>query len=56
MLDTQLFADAVLAVVNKDPLSYTGRALLDTEVLREDGVTDLSRYEPSEEVKAIRYG
>lgn len=56
MLDSELFADAALAIVAKDPRSYTGRALLDTEVLREDGVTDFSRYEPSEEVKATRYG
>ncbi len=55
MLDAQLFADAALAIVTRDPRSYTGRALLDTEVLREVGVTDFSRYEPSDEVKAIRY-
>ena len=55
MLDTQLFADAALAIVTKDPRSYTGKVLADTEVLKEEGVTDLSRYEPSEEIKAIRY-
>jgi hypothetical protein len=56
MMDMQLFADAALAIVANDPRGYTGRALYDTEVLREDGVTDFSSYEPSEEIKATRYG
>jgi citronellol/citronellal dehydrogenase len=55
MLDTQLFADAALAMVLKDPRSYSGRTLLDTEVLKEEGVADFSQYEPSDEVKAIRF-
>ncbi len=55
MLDTQIFADAALAIVTKDPRSYSGRTLLDTEVLREEGVTDFSRYEPSEEARATRF-
>lgn len=55
MLDTQIFADAALAMVSKDTHSYTGRALLDTEVLREEGITDFSPYQPSEEVKAMKF-
>ncbi len=55
MLTTQIFADAALAIVSKPPADFTGRAVLDIEVLREEGVTDLSRYEPSDEVKALRY-
>ena len=55
MLDTQIFADAALAIVSKDPRGYSGRTLLDAEVLREDGITDFSLYEPSEDIKAIRY-
>jgi len=55
MLDTSLFADAALAMVTKDPQSYTGKTLSDIEALKEDGIVDLSCYEPSEEVKATRY-
>ena len=54
MLDTQIFADAALAIVTKDPRTNTGRALLDKEVLQEEGITDFSGYEPSEEVKATK--
>ena len=56
MLDPQLFADAALAIVKRDPNSYTGRTLLDTEVLYEEGLVDLSRYEPSETIKGIKFG
>ncbi len=47
-LSPQLFADAALAIVTKDPKEYTGRTLLDTEALREAGVTDLGRYRVEE--------
>ena len=56
MLDPQVFADAALAIVKRDPNSYTGRTLLDTEVLYEEGLVDLSRYEPSETIKGIKFG
>ena len=55
MLDTALFADAALAIVTKDPQGYTGKTLSDIEALRDDGIVDLSCYEPSEEIKATRY-
>ena len=55
MLDAQLFADAALAIVTKDPTSYTGRTLLDTEVLYEEGLSDLSRYQPSDAIKATKF-
>jgi hypothetical protein len=37
-------ADAALAIVRRDPRTCTGRLLTDVEVLREEGVTDLSGY------------
>ena len=40
----QLFADAALSIVTKDPRTSTGRTVLDTEVLRDDGVTNVSKY------------
>jgi citronellol/citronellal dehydrogenase len=39
-----ILADSTLAIVTGEPLKRTGRALLDEEVLREEGVTDFSRY------------
>ncbi|MBI4329605.1 MAG: SDR family NAD(P)-dependent oxidoreductase [Chloroflexi bacterium] len=45
----QLFADAALAIVTKDPRTYTGRTVTDEEVLREEGVSDFSRYLRSRE-------
>ncbi len=39
-----ILADATLAVVTADPKKRTGRALFDEEVLREEGITDLSEY------------
>ena len=39
-----ILADATLAIVTNDPKKRTGRALLDEEVLREEGVTDFSSY------------
>lgn len=40
----QLFADAALAIVSKDPATYTGRTVTDEEVLRAEGVADFRRY------------
>lgn len=39
-----ILVDCVLRLVKKDPLEVTGRALLDEDFLREEGVTDFSRY------------
>ena len=39
-----LFADAALALVSKEPGERTGQALTDEEILRAEGVTDFSRY------------
>jgi citronellol/citronellal dehydrogenase len=39
-----ILADATLALVTKDPSIRTGRAWLDEEVLREDGIKDFSKY------------
>ncbi|HVV08175.1 SDR family oxidoreductase [Amycolatopsis sp.] len=39
-----VMADAALAIVSRDPRSFTGRLVTDEEVLRSEGVTDFSRY------------
>ncbi len=39
-----ILADATVAIVESDPQRFSGRALLDEEVLREVGVTDFSKY------------
>ena len=40
----EVLADAALALVAREPSSRTGRAWIDEDVLREDGVTDFSKY------------
>jgi hypothetical protein len=45
VIPNRLFiADAALALVAKDPRSYTGQTLTDKEVLRQEGVTEFSKY------------
>jgi citronellol/citronellal dehydrogenase len=39
-----ILVDCVLRLVQKEPLEITGRALLDEDFLREEGVTDFSGY------------
>jgi citronellol/citronellal dehydrogenase len=40
----EILADATLAIVKKPPGQLSGRALLDEDFLREEGVTDFTRY------------
>ena len=40
----EILADAALAIFAKEPASFTGRALIDEEFLRGEGVTDFARY------------
>ncbi|MCC5947992.1 MAG: NAD(P)-dependent oxidoreductase [Nitriliruptoraceae bacterium] len=40
----QIVADAAYEILTSDPASLTGRTLIDDEVLRDAGVTDLSHY------------
>jgi citronellol/citronellal dehydrogenase len=40
----EIYADAALAVLERDPRTCTGNAFIDDEVLAEEGVTDLERY------------
>ncbi|MBI3893225.1 MAG: SDR family oxidoreductase, partial [Candidatus Wallbacteria bacterium] len=40
----EILADATLALVDKEPTLRTGRAWIDEEVLREEGVTEFSKY------------
>ncbi len=39
-----IMADATYAIVTKGPQTYTGQALLDEDVLRAEGVTNLDQY------------
>jgi citronellol/citronellal dehydrogenase len=39
-----ILSDAVLALARKDPASFTGRQLIDEDLLRGEGVTDFSAY------------
>lgn len=39
-----ILVDCVLRLIQKEPASVTGRALLDEDFLREDGVSDFSGY------------
>ncbi|HEX2143262.1 MAG TPA: SDR family oxidoreductase [Glycomyces sp.] len=40
----EIVADAALAIVSKDPNTYTGNAVLVEDLLAQEGVTDLSGY------------
>jgi citronellol/citronellal dehydrogenase len=40
----EILADALVAIVSKDPAARTGQALLDEDVLRAEGVTDFDAY------------
>ena len=53
-----IVADATLAILRRDPASVTGRQLIDEDFLREEGVTDFSRYrvDPEREPRRIAYG
>jgi citronellol/citronellal dehydrogenase len=47
----EIVADAAWEIVRRDPASFTGRTVIDDEVLAEAGVTDLSRYAASPDAK-----
>jgi citronellol/citronellal dehydrogenase len=40
----EIVADAAYVILTRPSRDYTGRFLIDDEVLREAGVTDLSKY------------
>jgi citronellol/citronellal dehydrogenase len=40
----EIYADAAVAVLRRDPRACTGNTYIDDEVLLEEGVTDLSGY------------
>jgi citronellol/citronellal dehydrogenase len=42
-----IMADAAYAILTRPSRECTGRFLIDEEVLREEGVTDLSQYQPA---------
>jgi citronellol/citronellal dehydrogenase len=41
----EIYADSALAVLRRDPRECTGNSFIDDEVLAEEGITDLSRYQ-----------
>ena len=41
----EIYADSALAVIKRDPRECTGNSFIDDEVLAEEGVTDLSKYQ-----------
>ncbi len=41
----EIYADSALAVLRRDPRACTGNSFIDDEVLAEEGVTDLSKYQ-----------
>jgi len=45
----EIYADAALAVLQRDPRTCTGNAFIDDEVLAEEGVTDLDHYRAAPE-------
>lgn len=50
-----ILADAAIALLSKPPSAITGKALIDEDVLREEGVTDFAKYrcDPSSEPPRI---
>ena len=48
----EIYADSALAVLSRNPRECTGNTFIDDEVLAEEGVTDLSKYQadPSSEL------
>jgi citronellol/citronellal dehydrogenase len=48
-LHASIFGDAVVELIGRSPSEATGQLLTDEEVLRQAGVTDLSKYEPTTE-------
>lgn len=48
----EIMSDAAYAILSSDPKTFTGRAVLDEDLLRERGVTDFSRYavDPTQEL------
>ncbi|HVN75510.1 MAG TPA: SDR family oxidoreductase [Thermoanaerobaculaceae bacterium] len=40
----EILADAAVAIFSKEPATFTGRAVIDEEFLRSEGVTDFAKY------------
>ncbi|XP_015114273.1 hydroxysteroid dehydrogenase-like protein 2 [Diachasma alloeum] len=47
----QIMADAAYAIVTKDSRNFTGKFLIDDEVLKEEGITDFTPYACNPEYK-----
>jgi citronellol/citronellal dehydrogenase len=50
----EIMADATLAVVTSEPLKRTGQALIDEDVLREEGTTSFDQYRCDPETEPLR--
>lgn len=55
--EPSILVDATLAILAADPRTFTGRALIDEELLMERGVTDFRRYrcDPDTEPQRLAY-
>lgn len=53
----EILADATVALVSRDPGQRTGRAWIDEEVLREEGITDFAKYavDPTRTPQALEW-
>eukprot|EP00054_Salpingoeca_dolichothecata_P001493 m.282378 g.282378 ORF g.282378 m.282378 type:complete len:277 (+) comp122290_c0_seq1:13-843(+) len=40
-----ILCDAIIAILEKEPKTFTGHTLYDEEILRQEGVTDFSKYQ-----------
>lgn len=47
----EILCDTVMAIVGREPSSCTGNAFYDEEILREEGITDFSKYSVVEGTK-----
>jgi citronellol/citronellal dehydrogenase len=52
----QILADATVRIFAKEPRTFTGRALIDEDFLRDEGVTDFARYRCDPEHEPPRIG
>jgi citronellol/citronellal dehydrogenase len=52
----EILADAMVAIFSKTPGDFTGRALIDEDLLRAEGVTDFTRYRSDPDHEPPRVG
>ena len=52
----EIVADAMMKVFVKEPKTFTGKALVDEDLLRAEGVTDFTRYRCDPNAEPPRVG